>query len=349
MMLQIEPPLVRRSAKLKVEDLRVSKLNVRLEADPEGLDSLAESIKTVGLQHPLVVRQVPDEPDVYEVVEGSRRLRALKKLGYTTIECRIAEMNDEQALVASIHENMWRGDITAAELSRAIKMMMAMMPPHWGEKKQRGAVAINLGWMLSNDKGKKHPDVTRVKDAILMGEFQEKLPGIVIKQRTRGDSNKSTIAWSTAKQVRDIVTSPQVLPVLDAMPPEERSGYVQQIAKEYKETPTKHRAEFGRQVQAAPTKPPEDIRRELVARETQSVMLTFRADADLHEAIDHYAASQGHRTRAEAVVKLVRLGLQTTGYITRAATSPDPLSHDRGSADHKEDQTDSDQDLSREA
>ena len=210
-------------------------------------------------------------------------------------------------------------------------------------------VAVNLGWMLSNDKGKKHPDVTRVKDAILMGEFQEKLPGIVIKQRTRGDSNKSTIAWSTAKQVRNIVTSPQVLPVLDAMPPEERSGYVQQIAKEYKETPTKHRAEFGRQVQAAPTKPPEDIRHELVARETQSVMLTFRADADLHEAIDNYTASQGHRTRSRGSSQVgspwpsdYRLH-HTSSYI------PDSLSHDRGSGDHKEDQTDSDHDLSREA
>lgn len=44
-----EPPVMRRSAKLRVEDLRVSHLNVRLEADPEGLDSLAESIRTVGL------------------------------------------------------------------------------------------------------------------------------------------------------------------------------------------------------------------------------------------------------------------------------------------------------------
>lgn len=318
-MLQIEAPLMRRSAKLKVEDLRVSKLNVRLEADPEGLDSLAESIKTVGLQHPLVVRQVPDEPDVFEVVEGSRRLRALKKLGYSNIECRIAEMDDQQALVASIHENMWRGDITAAELSRAIKMMMEMMPDHWGEQKRRGAVAQNLGWLLTNEKGTKRPDLTRVKDAILMGEFQEKLPGIVIKQRTRGDSNKSTIAWSTAKQVRDIVTSPEVLPVLDAMPPEERSGYVQQIAKEYKETPAKHRAEFGHKVQAAPTRPPEDIRQELDARETRSVTVSFRADAVLREAIDEYAATQLPGPRGEAVIKLVRLGLQTAGCITPAA------------------------------
>jgi ParB/RepB/Spo0J family partition protein len=309
-MLQIEPPLVRRSTKIPVEDLRVSGFNVRLEADPEGLDSLAESIKTVGLQHPLVVRQVPDEPDVYEVIEGSRRLRALKKLGYSTIECRIAEMDDQQALVASIHENMWRGDITAAELSRAIKMMMDMMPEHWSEKKKRGAVAQNLGWYSEGASGKKRPDVTRVKDAMLMGDFQEKLPGIVIKQRTRGDSNKSTIAWSTAKQVRDIVTNPNVLPTLEAMPAEERGGYVQEIAKEYQATPTKHRPEFARRVQEGPTKPPAEIRRELDIRESRAVMISFRADAGLHDAIDNYAASH-NCPRAEAIVKLIRLGLST--------------------------------------
>jgi hypothetical protein len=42
------------------------------------------------------------------------------------------------------------------------------MPEYWGEKKRRGAVAQNLGWMLTNDEGKKRPDVTRVKDAIMM-------------------------------------------------------------------------------------------------------------------------------------------------------------------------------------
>ena len=181
-----------------------------------------------------------------------------------------------------------------------------------------GAVAQNLGWMLSNDNGKKRPNLARVKDAILMGEFQNMLPGTVIKQRTLGDSKKSTLAWSTAKQVRDIVTSPEVLPVLDAMPPEERSGYVQKIAKEYKETPSKHRAEFVRKVQATPTRPPADIRSELEVRETRSVMVTFRADANLLAAIDNYAATQTPSTRAEVVVKLVRLALQTADSITGA-------------------------------
>jgi hypothetical protein len=45
-------------------------------------------------------------------------------------------------------------------------------------------------------------------------------------------------------------------------------------------------------------------------------MVTFRADAALHEAIDNYAATHNN-TRAEAVGKLVRLGLQLADDITR--------------------------------
>ena len=93
---------------------------------------------------------------------------------------------------------------------------------------------------------------------------------------------------------------------------------MQKIAKEYKETPSKHRAEFVRKVQATPTRPPADIRSELEVRETRSVMVTFRADANLLAAIDNYAATQTPSTRAEVVVKLVRLALQTADSITGA-------------------------------
>ena len=77
-MAELEPALIGRTVKLRVEDLRVSTLNVRLEPAPEGIELLVESIRTVGLQHPLIVRPVADEQGVYEVIEGSRRLHALK-------------------------------------------------------------------------------------------------------------------------------------------------------------------------------------------------------------------------------------------------------------------------------
>jgi ParB/RepB/Spo0J family partition protein len=313
-MTDMEPGLVRRTRNLGVEDLRVSDLNVRLEPNPAGVELLAESIRTVGLQHPLVVRPVRDEEGVYEVVEGSRRLQALKTLGYRLAECRIVEMDDEQALVASIHENIVRGDITAAELARGMRRMMEMMPADWDDRKKRKEMAKRLGWVVKDAKGRPRPDLTRVKDALLMGEFQEKLPGIVIKQRTRGDSVKPTLAWSTARQVREIVSDFNAKQVLDAMPPEARSEHVKRIARTYKDVPTKHRSEFVKRFRAAPGGAPEDIARDLVLREMKALLLPLRVDPVLHQAIDAYAQAHDLK-RGEAVLQLLRQGLERSGQL----------------------------------
>jgi hypothetical protein len=77
-------------------------------------------------------------------------------------------------------------------------------------------------------------------------------------------------------------------------------------------------------------KPPEHVRRELSERDTRFVIVSFRASADLREAIDNYAATQVAGTRADALVKLVRLGLESSGCITPATTAPGPLLDDRG-------------------
>ena len=315
-MAELEAPLIGRTVKLRVEDLRVSTLNVRLEPDPQGIELLVESIRTVGLQHPLIVRPVADEQGVYEVIEGSRRLHALKTLGYPTVECRIAEMDDQQALLASLHENIFRGDITAAELARGIQRMMSMMSAGWNESRRRREVARLLGWVVTDHRGRKKPDVARVKDALLMGEFQEKLPGVIIKQRTRGDSAKPTMAWSTARQVREIVSKPAIQQVLDAMPPEDRSSLVKNIAKTYKELPSKHRPEFVQKFQETPRKEPGDVAKEIQVKEVRSLLVSFRADLELHEAIDSFASAHELK-RSDAVVRLLKSALIAAGELQR--------------------------------
>jgi len=262
---------------------------------------------------------------VYEVIEGSRRLHALKTLGYPTVECRVAEMDDQQALLASLHENIFRGDITAAELARGLLRMMAMMSAGWNESRKRREVARLLGWVVKDPRGKKRPDLTRVKDALLMGEFQEKLPGVVIKQRTRGDSAKPTMAWSTARQVREIVSKPAVQHVLDAMPPEDRSSLVKNIAKTYKELPSKHRAEFVQRIQETPEKRPEDVAKEIHVKEVRSLLVSFRADLELHEAIDSFASAHELK-RSDAVVRLVRSALTAAGALQRRLPDAPPAS-----------------------
>ncbi len=51
----------------------------------EDIDSLAESIKRSGLEHPLLVYDLKD--GTYELVSGHRRLAAAKQLGWTRISC----------------------------------------------------------------------------------------------------------------------------------------------------------------------------------------------------------------------------------------------------------------------
>jgi|GEM_PF-5009147 len=326
-MTEIEPPLMGRTVKLRVEDLRVSTLNVRLEPAPEGIELLIESIRTVGLQNPLIVRAVPDEQGVYEVIEGSRRLHALKTLGYPTVECRIAAMDDQQALLASLHENIFRGDITAAELARGLQRMMSMMAASWNESKKRREVARLLGWVVKDARGRKRPDLTRVKDALLMGEFQDKLPGVIIKQRTRGDSAKPTMAWSTARQVREIVSKPPVQQHMDAMPPEDRSTFVKDLAKAYKELPSKHRPEFVQRIQDTPEKPPEEVAKEIHVKDVRSRLVSFRADPELYDALDTFASSHELK-RSDAALRLIKSALTAAGVLQRRLPNVDPPPED---------------------
>src|SRR5208282_451275 len=109
---------------LNVDDLQVSEFNIRMdvmEGDREEVAELVKSISEIGLQNALVVRQIPDQPGRYEVIEGSRRLRAVKEVGWKQVQCDIREFTDQEAVVASLHENLVHGEVDAAEIARGIR------------------------------------------------------------------------------------------------------------------------------------------------------------------------------------------------------------------------------------
>ena len=61
---------------LPLDQLHTSKMNVRKHG-PKAIDSLAASIRSIGLLQPLIVRQ---NGDGFKVVGGERRLKALEKI-----------------------------------------------------------------------------------------------------------------------------------------------------------------------------------------------------------------------------------------------------------------------------
>lgn len=78
----------------------------------EGLDELAESIRTKGVLQPGLVRPVGQR---YELVYGHRRLRAARLAGLRTYPAIVRELSDAQVLEVQIVENAQRADVHPLE------------------------------------------------------------------------------------------------------------------------------------------------------------------------------------------------------------------------------------------
>jgi ParB family chromosome partitioning protein len=75
----MEPPLIDSVALMPKLDIKKIKVRNRFRKRLGDIGSLAESIKEVGLLHPIVVR--PDE----RLIAGERRLEACKRLGWKAV------------------------------------------------------------------------------------------------------------------------------------------------------------------------------------------------------------------------------------------------------------------------
>ncbi len=94
----------------------------RKEFDEDSITELAADIKRNGLIQPIVVKHHPDRPGNYLVVTGERRLRAVQKLGESTIKVILKkEYNDQDDLgYIQIAENLKREDLKFYELAQFI-------------------------------------------------------------------------------------------------------------------------------------------------------------------------------------------------------------------------------------
>lgn len=90
--------------------------------EDESFEELVKSIEEKGIIQPIVVRKITDE--LYECVAGERRLRAAKKLGLAKVPVIIRELNDEEALLISIMENLQRKDLNPMEIAYAYKNLI---------------------------------------------------------------------------------------------------------------------------------------------------------------------------------------------------------------------------------
>ena len=88
-----------------------SPMNPRKHFDEKSLKELAESIKTHGVQQPIVVRPEGNKKERFEIVVGERRFRACKLAGLDSIPAIIRPLSNAAALEIMVIENLQREDV----------------------------------------------------------------------------------------------------------------------------------------------------------------------------------------------------------------------------------------------
>lgn len=112
-------------------------VNVRTKDIEIDIEDLANNIREIGVQVPLLVK--PKSGDKYWVISGQRRLLAARRAGLKEVPCLIREdISALDARIASFSENTYRLDMTADDKSDAAAFLL-------GKLKTKEAVAARLG------------------------------------------------------------------------------------------------------------------------------------------------------------------------------------------------------------
>ena len=90
--------------------------------DDDEMNALMESVQTVGILSPLIVRPIEGKENEYEVISGHRRLRAAQKAGLETVPAFIHVMDRNEAAIMLVDSNLHREHILPSEKAFAYKM-----------------------------------------------------------------------------------------------------------------------------------------------------------------------------------------------------------------------------------
>jgi ParB/RepB/Spo0J family partition protein len=126
---------------IKLEDIVVSENNVRHDPD-HAIEELAESIKLYGLKQPVMLMGTPGKPK-YELIIGQRRFKAHHKLGKKTIRAIFERpMNEIDAMIVSLGENMHRVELNYGDKANAITKLYIHFGRNASETARRTGLSV---------------------------------------------------------------------------------------------------------------------------------------------------------------------------------------------------------------
>lgn len=261
----------------------VGKLNVRKK--PGDVTELAQSIREQGILEPLLVRPVGDR---FEVIIGSRRLEAAKVGKLKRVPAMVKRMTEEEAIIASLVENIQRRDLEPEEEYDAIIGLRKLNPILYGSA-ERVARAIGKSRRYVED----HISAVETIRSIR----RETKAELTVKQApTAGERKEGVLPIKHATYLRKA----EEAPTLHRLPSEKRAEKLTKLAEMIAQLPEAEAEKVVEHFVIAPQKPIEEIRREVAS--VHAIKLEILLDPRVGEAL--IRAAEDRKTTMEAVASL---------------------------------------------
>jgi len=110
--------------KLPLENIVPNRYQPRTVFNHERIQELADSIQEHGLLQPITVR--PIEENMYEIIAGERRFRAMKLLHIEETDALIRYLTDQETAAVALIENIQRENLSSIEEARAYRKLLEM-------------------------------------------------------------------------------------------------------------------------------------------------------------------------------------------------------------------------------
>lgn len=209
---------------LPLDEISISKCNVRHTNPQLELSDLETSIRQIGLQQPVAVMRTEDKHR-YELIIGQRRFQAAKQAGLQEIPALVfPHLTDQQATIRSFAENIHRLDL---EYRDKMQVTMELL-------KELGSVdAVSKALGISPASVRNYIGYAAVPEAIKKLVDDDRLAATTALRVVRNipDADK---ALEIAKQIVELPRAADRIHLIDvaADHPEEDTPGVQKIARQ---------------------------------------------------------------------------------------------------------------------
>jgi len=278
-------------SEIEIGRLFVGKCNVR--KDVGDITELIQSVKQVGILEPLIVR--PTRTNKYEIVVGNRRYHAATTIGLKKIPCIIKEMSDDEAIIASLTENIQRGDLTEEEIAETFTSLRNLNLKRWTQD----AFARNIGksqqWV--SDLLKAYHSMVKLREA-----------GVVTGMKAYPKKEERQRGVAPVEHLEEIEYAVRSEDVKEKLSEEDLDEKRVELAKAVLELPTEDAKRVIDRFKMYPEKPIEEVKEEALARKAGVSLETYLPPRVARE-LDRVAEEKG-LSMEEVLPDIVKKGLE---------------------------------------